>query len=291
MAPAWTIGSLVPWAAEYLARHGADAPRLCGELLLARVLGLKRIDLYLRFEQPLTPDELAAFKSLILRRRAREPLAYILGHKEFYGLDFKVGPGVLIPRPETEHLVEEALARVKALDSPRLLDLCTGSGAAPLAVLANHATATALGVDLSPAALNYARHNAAALGLADRVAWREGDLWDAVAPDGGFFEIITANPPYVSDSEYRELSPEVRDYEPRQALVAGSGGLDLIRAIIAGAGAFLRPLGWLLIELGAGQASRAMELARATDIFQEIATTNDLAGIPRVLICQRGDWG
>ena len=291
MAPAWTIGSLIPWAAEYLAKHGADAPRLCGELLLAQVLGVKRIDLYLRFEQPLTPAELAAFKGLILRRRAREPLAYILGKKEFYGLEFKVGPGVLIPRPETEHLVEEALARLKGLDAPRLLDLCTGSGAVPLALLAHHASATALGVDLSPAALNYARHNAAALGLAGRVDWREGDLWDAVAPDGGFFEVITANPPYVTVDEYRGLAPEVRDFEPRQALLAGADGLDLIRAIIAGAGAFLRPLGWLLIELGAGQAARAKELARQAEIFTEIATTNDLAGIPRVLICQRADWG
>ncbi|MCA1906596.1 MAG: peptide chain release factor N(5)-glutamine methyltransferase [Desulfarculus sp.] len=291
MAPPWTIGRLVAWAAEYLAKHGADAPRLCGELLLARVLGLKRIDLYLRFEQPLTPEELAAFKALILRRRGREPLAYILGHKEFYGLDFKVGPGVLIPRPETEHLVEEALARLKDQTAPRVLDLCTGSGAVPLAILAHHPDATAVGVDISPAALNYARHNAAALGLADRVIWREGDLWDAVAPDGGFFELITANPPYVARHEYRDLPPEVRDYEPKQALLAGDDGLDLIRAIIAGAGAFLRPLGWLLIEIGAGQAARALELARHAEIFQEIATINDLAGIPRVLACQRGDWG
>ena len=291
MAPPWTIGSLVAWAAEYLAKHGADAPRLSGELLLAQVLGLKRIDLYLRFEQPLTPEELAAFKALILRRRAREPLAYILGRKEFYGLEFKVGPGVLIPRPETEHLVEEALARLKDQTAPRLLDLCTGSGAAPLATLAHPPTATAVGVDLSPAALNYARHNAAALGLVERVTWREGDLWDAVAPDGGFFEVITANPPYVSDSEYQDLSPEVRDYEPKQALIAGADGLDLNRSLIAGAGAFLRPLGWLLIEMGAGQAPRASEIARNADIFQEITTVNDLAGIPRVLLCQRGDWG
>jgi release factor glutamine methyltransferase len=130
----WTIGGLVAWAAEYLAKHGVDAPRLCGELLLARALGLRRIDLYLRFEQPLTPAELAVFKALILRRRAREPLAYILGQKEFYGLEFKVGPGVLVPRPETEHLVEEALARLKNQTAPRLLDLCTGSGAVPQGV-------------------------------------------------------------------------------------------------------------------------------------------------------------
>ncbi|MFZ5586471.1 MAG: peptide chain release factor N(5)-glutamine methyltransferase [Thermodesulfobacteriota bacterium] len=291
MAQTWTIGKLTTWAAEHLAGRGVSAPRLSGELLLAHSLGLRRIDLYLRFEQPLTPEELAAFKALILRRRAGEPVAYILGRREFYGLDFKVGPGVLVPRPETELLVEEALRRLRREPEPRLLDLCTGSGAVACAVLANLPEATAVGVDLSPEALGYAQANAAALGLAGRVTWLAGDLWDAVAPAGGFFPVITANPPYVTETEWPGLSPEVRDFEPRLALVGGADGLDLARAIIAGAGAFLRPLGWLLMELGAGQAPAAQALASAAGIFCEITTIKDLAGVERVLACQRGDWG
>ncbi|MFH1057431.1 MAG: peptide chain release factor N(5)-glutamine methyltransferase [Pseudomonadota bacterium] len=290
MVQTWTIGTLIAWAAEYLAGRGIASPRLNGELLLAHSLGLTRIDLYLRFEQPLTPEELAGFKALILRRRAGEPAAYILGRKEFYGLEFKVGPGVLVPRPETEHLVEEALTRLRREPEPRLLDLCTGSGAVALAVLANLPEATAVGVDLSPEALGYAQANAAALGLNGRATWRAGDLWDAVAPAGGFFPVITANPPYVTEAEWPGLSPEVREFEPRLALVGGDDGLDLVRAIIAGSGAFLRPLGWLLIELGAGQAEAAMALARRAGIFSQVEMVKDLAGIQRVLACQRGDW-
>lgn len=290
MAQTWTIGKLITWAAEYLAGHGVSAPRLSGELLLAHSLGLTRIDLYLRFEQPLTSEELAGFKALILRRRSGEPVAYILGRREFYGLEFKVGPGVLVPRPETEHLVEEALKHLRAEPEPRLLDLCTGSGAVALAVLANLPEATAVGVDISPEALDYAQANAAALGLNSRVTWLAGDLWDAVAPAGGFFPVITANPPYVTEAEWPGLMPEVGRFEPRLALVGGADGLEVVRAIIAGSGAFLRPLGWLLIELGAGQAEAAMALARRAGIFGQVEMVKDLAGIERVLACQRGDW-
>lgn len=291
MAQTWTIAALITWAAEYLAKHGVSAPRLSGELLLAHSLGLTRIDLYLRFEQPLTPEELAAFKALILRRRAGEPVAYILGRKEFYGLEFKVGPGVLTPRPETEHLVEEALKRLRQEPQPRLLDLCAGSGAVALAVLANLPEATAMGVDLSAEALGYAQANAEALGLTSRVTWLAGDLWDAVAPAGGFFPVITANPPYVTESEWPGLAPEVRDFEPQMALVGGYDGLEVVRAIIAGAGAFLRPLGWLLVELGAGQAAGAKAIARAAGVYDDIVTVQDLAGIDRVLACRRKDHG
>ena len=291
MSETWTIGRLIHWAGGHLAQYQASAPRLSGELLLARVLGCSRVDLYLRFEQPLTPEELAAYKALILRRRAGEPLAYILGRREFYGLDLAVGPGVLVPRPETEHLVEEALKHLQGLPAPRLLDLCTGSGAVALACLAGCADPTAVGVDISPRALDFARANARSLGLEGRIAWLQGDLWDAVAPAGGFFEVITANPPYVRLDEWPRLSREVRAFEPELALVGGEDGLDLTRQIIAGAGAFLRPQGWLLIELGAGQAPAARELAAAAGIFAEVCTVKDLAGIERVLCCQRGDWG
>jgi release factor glutamine methyltransferase len=291
MTETWTIGRLIPWAAEHLQKYGVSAPRLSGELMLTQVLGCTRVDLYLRHEQPLNAEELARFKALILRRRAGEPLAYILGRREFYGLDFSVGPGVLVPRPETEHLVEEALKRLAHQESPRLLDLCTGSGAVALACLAGHPTLKAVGVDISPQALDFARQNAARLGLAERVEWLLGDLWEPLAAAGGFFEAITANPPYVREDEWPGLSPEVRDFEPRQALVSGPEGLDLMGQILQGARAFLRPQGWLLVEMGAGQAAQVSSLARGVGIFEQVALVKDLAGIERVLVCRRGDYG
>ena len=291
MSPVWTVGRLIPWAAEYLGGHGVDSPRLCGELLLAHVLGCSRLDLYLRFEQPLKPEELAGFKKLILRRKSREPVDYILGSREFYGLNFLVGPGVLVPRPETEHLVEEALARLKSVKAPRILDLCTGSGAVALALAHERPDAVVTGCDISPEALTWARRNAHNLGLQERVRWLQGDLWEPVAAASGFFDIITANPPYVTTAEMRELPPEVGQFEPHQALEGGTDGLDIARSIIGGSGAHLRPLGWLFMELGAGQAAQARRLAQASGAFAEVSLVKDLAGIERVLVCERKDYG
>lgn len=268
-----------------------DAPRLSGELLLAQVLECSRMDLYLCFEQPLHPRELAAFKKLILRRKSREPVDYILGRREFYGLEFLVGPGVLVPRPESEHLVEEALARLEGVEAPRILDLCTGSGAVALSLAHERPDAVMTGCDISPEALTWARRNAHNLGLEERVRWREGDLWEPVAAGSGFFDVITANPPYVTTAEMAQLPPEVGDFEPHLALEGGEDGLDLARSIIGGAGAHLRPMGWLLMELGAGQATQARRLAQACGAFAEVSLVKDLAGIERVLICERKDYG
>lgn len=291
MGEPWTVGELIRWAAQYLDQYGVGAPRLSGELLLARVLNCRRLDLYLRFDQPLGPSELAAFKELIIRRRAHEPVAYILGRREFYGLDLACGPGVLVPRPESEHLVEEAAARLAESKAPRILDLCTGCGAVALALAQELPAAQVVGCDLSKQALTFARQNAENLGLAGRVTWLAGDLWEPVAAAGGFFEAITANPPYVSEGQWPELPREVREFEPRQALLAGPEGLEVIGPIIAGAGAHLRAQGWLLVEIGAGQGEAVKRLARRAGIFSEIGLVPDLAGIERVLVCQRGDYG
>ncbi|MEW5911966.1 MAG: peptide chain release factor N(5)-glutamine methyltransferase [Thermodesulfobacteriota bacterium] len=291
MAQTWTVGDLIRWAAGYLSERQVSAPRLSGELLLAQVLGCQRLDLYLRFDQPLGPEDLAAFKALILRRREHEPVAYILGRREFYGLELAVGPGVLVPRPESEHLVEEALARLAGSEAPRILDLCTGSGAVALALAQALPKAQVVACDLSERALTYARQSAENLGLGGRVTWLQGDLWEPVAAAGGFFELITANPPYVSQAEWDQLPAEVRDYEPQEALLAGPEGLDYLRAIIAGAGAHLRAQGWLLTEIGAGQGPAVRRLAKEAGIFSEITLVKDLAGLERVLVCQRGDYG
>ncbi|MCF8032008.1 MAG: peptide chain release factor N(5)-glutamine methyltransferase [Desulfarculaceae bacterium] len=291
MAETWTVGRLIPWAADYLKKYSVDAARLSGELLLAQVLGCTRLELYLRFDQPLAPEELAAFKALILRRREHEPVAYILGNREFWGLELACGPGALVPRPESEHLVEEGLARLEGLEAPRVLDLCTGTGAVALALASERPDAEVIASDISDQALTWARNNAENLGLAERVSFKQGDLWEAVAASSGFFDLITANPPYVAEDEWEGLPREVKDFEPRLALHGGERGLEATRAIIAGAGAHLRPLGWLLLELGAGQAGAAAELAQASGAFDAISTVPDLGGIERVLICQRKDYG
>jgi release factor glutamine methyltransferase len=291
MPEQWTIRKLITWASEYLEGHGVESPRLSAELMLGRVLELERLQLYLHFDQPLTPEELAAFKELLIRRRAHEPMAYILGSREFYGLDILVGPGVLVPRPETEHLVEQGLQALEGIESPRILDLCTGSGCVALALAHERPDAAVVGVDISQEALAFAHKSADALKLSQRVTWLHGELYDPVAAAGGFFDLITANPPYVREDEWQGLSTEVREYEPRQALVSGPGGLELVGQIIAGSRAYLKPFGMLLMEVGAGQADEALKTASRAGVFERVRAVKDLAGIERVMVCQRGDYG
>ncbi len=268
-----------------------ESPRLSAELMLGRVLSLDRLQLYLRFDQPLKPDELSAFKELLIRRRAHEPMAYILGSREFYGLDILVGSGVLVPRPESEHLVEEGLKALEGNASPRILDLCTGSGCVALALAHQRPEAQVIGVDISKEALDFAQRSADKLELSERVQWLAGDLYDPLAAAGGFFHLITANPPYVREDEWQGLSPEVRDYEPRQALISGTGGLEMVGQIIAGSRAFLQPFGVLLMEVGIGQSDAALKIASRAGIFERVRAVKDLAGIERVVVCQRGDYG
>jgi len=287
----WTIKGLIDWATDYLQKYKVNAPRLSADLMLAQVLDLSRLDLYLRFDQPLGKKDLGLFKALLLRRRSQEPLAYILGRREFYGLEFRVGKGVLIPRPETELLVEEGLRALAGLESPRALDMCTGCGAVALALAAKDPRVRVMATDVSEAALAFARANAERLELSGRVTWLLGDMFAPVAAMGGFFDLITANPPYVAEAQWADLPPEVREYEPRQALWGGADGLDMIRQIIAGCGAFLRPQGWLILEMGQGQAETAAALAEDARIFERVSTLPDLSGILRVLSCQRKDYG
>lgn len=291
MAVDWTVSSLIAWATDYLTGHGVDAPRLSAELMLARVLGLQRIDLYLRHDQPLAAEELADFKALLLRRREHEPMAHILGSREFYGLTFQVSPDVLVPRPETEHLVEAALDAARDLPAPRILDLCTGSGCVALALAHHLPEAEVWASDISPQALAVAQANAQALGLAGRVRWVLGSLWEPLAAQGGFFDLITANPPYVRAADWAGLDKTVRDYEPKPALVSGPGGLEIIEPIIFGAPAHLQPHGRLMVELGAGQHQPAVALAQKTGAYDVIRTAPDLSGLERVLICERSDYG
>jgi len=281
MAETWTVLRLLEWTAGYFAEQGIDSPRLDAELLLGDALDLNRVGLYLNFDRPLNADELTAYRERVKRRARHEPLAYIRGHCEFWSLDFTVTPAVLIPRPDTEVLVEEALKYLP--DSGRVLDIGTGSGAIAIALAHEKPKAQVSAIDVSAEALAVAEQNAAANGV--QVAFAAGDL---AKFSGGPYDLVVSNPPYIAESEREALMPEVRDYEPGLALFAGADGLEAYRAIVARAPAQLAAGGWLLFEVGHTQANAVRELLKAAG-FSETFIRDDYAGIPRVVGgCKRG---
>jgi release factor glutamine methyltransferase len=273
----WTVLKVLQWTAGYLKDKGVDNGRLDAELLLAEVLQLDRVGLYLNYDRPLQADELAAYRQLVARRSRREPLQYILGRAEFWSLSFKVGPAVLIPRPDTEALVEEALRRVKA--DGRILDVGTGSGAVAVALASELPAARLIGIDISEDALEVAAENARHNGVAERVDLQRIDL--ACLPAGPF-DLIVANPPYIPTGELADLMPEVRDHEPALALAGGDDGLDCYRMLAGQMATRLQPGGWLLVEVGIDQADAVLEIFAAAEL-QEGFCRNDLNGIPRVV--------
>lgn len=282
----WNIQNLIQWTSDYLKEKGISSPRLDAELLLAQVLQLERIQLYTQFDRPLQEMELQSFKALLKRRAGREPLAYILGEKEFYSLGLQVNPSVLIPRPETEALVEMGLSHLGNHGPPpwRLLDLATGTGCVLLALLKLLPEARGIGADISPGALEVAAENARRFHLEDRVRWIPQDLaqgWDAEL--AGPFDLITANLPYVPAAEFAGLEPEIRDYEPREALVPGPGGLEAFAWVLPKLASRLKPGGLALLEFGAGQEEKLGTLCRTLTPELSVGIHRDLAGRPRVL--------
>jgi release factor glutamine methyltransferase len=281
-APLWTIESLLRWAMDDFRARGVESPRLDAEVLLARALGTTRIQLIVDAKRPLAADELARMREMVRRRRTHEPVAYILAEREFYGRTFRVDRRVLVPRPDTETLVDVALARTRDRSlSLRALDLCTGSGCVAITLGRERPTSSFVGADVSADALAVARDNALRLG-AYNVAWRQGDLFDA-APLPARFDLVTANPPYIAAGEIASLMADVRDHEPRLALDGGDDGLALLRRVVAAAPARLaRPGGVLAVEVGAGQAP-AVALLFAQAGFADIETKRDHARIERVV--------
>lgn len=277
----WTIGALLRWTTEYLGRKQIDSPRLDAEVLLAHVLGCRRIDLYVRSEELAGDAARTQFRSLIERRVNGSPVAYLVGRKEFFLLPFEVTPAVLIPRPSTESLVLTALERLRTHEAPSILDLGTGSGCIAVALAVRLKNARIVAVDREAAALDVARRNAAANGVSERIDLRCGHLFDPVGDQQ--FDAIVSNPPYIPTPDIAGLSPDVRDHEPRGALDGGPDGLDVIRAIVAGAGRQLKPRGWLLLEFGAGQDSAVRDLVRAAGNWSDVTVSPDADGIPRVL--------
>ena len=278
---AWTVEAVLSWATADFRGRGIDTPRLDAELLLGRALGASRIQLIMDAKRTLEAEELGAFRDLVKRRRGRQPVAYILGAREFYGRTFRVDPRVLIPRPDTEVLVDVALERTRALSmSARTLDLCTGSGCVAVTIARERPTSFVMATDLSAGAIEIARHNAQRLG-AYNVATRRGDLYDALADDCRY-DLITANPPYIPSREIADLQPEVRDHEPRAALDGGSDGLDILRRVVSGASARLRDGGVLVVEVGAGEAPAAAQLMAQRGL-QHIEIRRDYGRIERVV--------
>lgn len=277
----WSIRRVLTWAGDDLRRRGNETARLDVELLLGRVLGLDRIGLILQAERPLAARELAAFRELFKRRRSGEPVAYLLGEREFYGHALRVDARVLIPRPDSERLVEVALERTRARNMlGAALDLCTGSGCIAIAFARQRPTWSVTASDISGDALAVATENAHRTGAIRNLRLVQGSLFAAVA--GQRFDLITANPPYIASAELAELPLDVRDFEPRLALDGGVDGLDLVREIATQAPAHLTTGGLLALEIGADQGPRALEILRAQGyLAPELA--RDLGGRDRVV--------
>ena len=275
-----TLAEVLRRSAAHLEGRGSPTARLDAELLLGHVLGLSRVEVYTRFDRPLTAAELDACREAIGRRARREPVAYILGSWGFRDLDLAVDARVLVPRPETELLVDRCLALLDGTEPARVLDVGTGSGAVALALARERPGAVVTGIDRSAAALDVARANAERLGI--NVEWVESDLLEAVA--GRRFDLIASNPPYVAAAEIEALEPEVRDWEPREATVAGPTGLEVIERLVAAAPEALAPGGAVALEVGAGQAAAVTGLLAAAGLVAG-EPDRDHAGIERIV------WG
>jgi release factor glutamine methyltransferase len=280
----WTVDPVTA-ATEILQSAGIPSARLEAGLLLGHLLGLSRAQIVARLFEPLTPEQISRYQDLIAHRAARVPLAYLRGYQEFYGITFEVSSAVLIPRPETELLVEFGIqqVRVVAFDhrhTPVLADVGTGSGCIAVAVAANVPESHVLALDLSSAALSVARRNVAAAGVNDRVRLVRSNLLSAVAPRS--LDIVLSNPPYIPSVEIESLQPEVRDYEPRTALDGGATGLEIHRELMKQARLALRPGGWIAIEVAMGQAAYVAGIL-AENGFNSIGIQRDLAGIERMV--------
>ena len=284
----WTPLRVLEWTTRRLASAGVDASRLEAQVLLAHALACDRVALYTMFDKPLGPEELARYRDLVKRRLAGEPVAYLVGHQEFWSLDLEVDPRVLIPRRDTETVVELVLDQVPDRAAAiAVADVATGAGPLALALARELPAARVVATDLSEGALAVARANAGRLGLADRVELRQGDLLAALPP-GERFDVLVSNPPYVRSGEIDGLAPEVRR-EPRGALDGGADGLDLIRRIVAGAAAPLAPGGLLALEHGFDQAAEVRALIDAAGGFTPAGTRADLAGQPRVTFARTAE--
>lgn len=277
----WTVRRVLEWTIEHLKKSGSDTPRLDAEILLAHARGCQRIKLYVDYDVELDDEHRAAMRELVKRRAAHEPVAYLVGFREFFGLDFAVQKGVLIPRPDTETLVVKSLELAAPFAAPRILDLCTGSGCIAIATAKNCAKAKLTAVEIDPAVRDVAQRNIEKHALTERVELLLGDLFGPVA--GREFEIIVSNPPYVPDAEIATLEPDVRLHEPELALRGGADGLDIVRRIISQGATYLVPGGAMLLEISSEQADTVVGLFETAGGYEPARIVKDLAGKSRVV--------
>ena len=284
----WTILDLIEWTEGYFEESGLETPRLDAEVLLGFVIEKSRLQLYLNFEMPVFQDHLIAYRELVKKRRNYTPVSYLTNCREFMSLNFYVDQRVLIPRPETENLVEYVLDQPERenYSTTKLVDIGTGSGAIAVSLAVNRPNWEITATDISKDALMVAEINAVQHGAQDQINFQQGNLLKAVTNSKVTFDWVVSNPPYVSYRRYEKLQPDVHNYEPKLALVSGQDGLQLIRQLIFDAPSFLKPEGKLAIEIGYGQRQAVEEIAHQSSHYQKIHFLPDLAGIDRILIAE-----
>lgn len=279
----WTIRDVLDWATKDFEARGIESPRLDAELIVANALGIDRIGLYLDLGRPLLEAERSAIRPLVMRRRDREPVAYILGYRDFYGRRFEVTSDVLIPRPDTETLIEHALRLIPSDSGSRVIDVGTGSGAIAITIAAERPLAEVTATDISERALAVAARNASALDVGERIRFEHADLFDSKGP----FDFVLSNPPYISAADLKGLEAEVRVHEPNTALEGGDDGLNVVRALIAEAGSATTRGAQILMEIGAGQAPDVASIAEHSTNWKHVETYQDINRIERVVHLRR----
>jgi len=285
--PAWTSRKLLDWTAAHFERCGVDSPRLAAEMLLAHVLEVPRIRLYTDLDRPASPLERAAYRDLVERAARHEPVQYLVGRAHFFSMTFAVRPGVLIPRPSTEALVEHVVQHVRqapGFHDAMIADIGTGCGCIAIALAANIPDARVVATDISDEALDLARANAQRHGVAERIEFRKGSLYE---PLTGKFSFICSNPPYIPDDEWEHVARNVRDYEPAEALRGGPEGMDYVQPLIEGAAERLADPGQLVIEFAAVRKAAVREVAEQTRGLDNPHVLADAEGRPRVLVADR----
>lgn len=289
----WSLGRLLTWTTDYLRQHGADSPRLDAEVLLAFAVGCQRIQLYTRFDEPAKDEVRTKFRGLVKERAEGKPVAYLVGKREFYSLPFRVTPDVLIPRPETEFVVIALADRIKqrlttsaASEPLRIVDVGTGSGILAICAAKESSSAKITAIDISLAALEVAKQNAAEHKVAERIEFLDGDLL-APIPAEPTWDFVLSNPPYLAEHELAETQRDVRDFEPRHALVAGPTGDEVIARLIPQAAERLKPGGWFLLEISPQLEARVRELLTLDHRWEAIEVTKDLGQRARVVQARR----
>ncbi|MFP4145409.1 MAG: peptide chain release factor N(5)-glutamine methyltransferase [Phycisphaeraceae bacterium] len=285
--PTWTTRKLLAWTTEFFERQGLESPRLQAEMLLAHVLGTERLKLYMDPDRPATGPERSAYRKLVERAAAHEPVDYLVGWTPFFSMSLKVTPAVLVPRPSTEALVEHVVQharRTAGFAKPTIADVGTGSGAIAIALAKHIPESRVVATDIRPDALAVARENAEAQGVAERIEFREGNLLEPLA--GERFRYLVSNPPYIPDAEWEAVEPNVKRYEPEHALRGGADGLDYLRPMIAGAKDHLETPGQIAFEIAAVQEQAVIELAVEAGLAGPRVLKDD-EGHPRVLVAER----